>query len=522
MKTWYKVACLGVICMVILDVGAQKLITQDRRVKASQEEQPSNNPTKIFIGRQESVNQSCQEDSSLDEFPDDLFTEEQRRNGAIILHLMGAIYCFTLLAVVCNDYFLPAIECICIDLRIPKDVAAATFMSTATTMPEFFTNTISTLITHSEMGLGNIIGSLMFNTLGVAALSALAINKSIQLDWWPVCRDCVIYSFHTIVLIIVAWGGVITFWETFVMVCLCLCYYVIIIITNYKLKGRLRVFVEDHLNCCSSTRYDLTLPAEHSAKGKLPLEKEHNHHHQDGVFAITPSEFSNVPPTFKEKEYILDEDDLKKRGKSLFRCPEGGILRKIWWLYTWPIKLILTCLCPDPKKYRKLYPITFIMCIAFIGANSFIIVWMLTVFGTTFKIPDVVMGLTFLSAGSAMPEALSSIMSVRKGESGIGVSNALGANSLAILLSLGVPWFIHNIVNYNVPGKNVIHISSYGIEYTLGILVLSTISLFVILTISGFRLRRRVGLALITVWGVFIVLQVLIEMNIFWPWVTEC
>lgn len=135
-------------------------------------------------------------------------------------------------------------------------------------------------------------------------------------------------------------------------------------------------------------------------------------------------------------EYILDEDDLKKRGKSLFRCPEGGILRKIWWLYTWPIKLILTCLCPDPKKYRKLYPITFIMCIAFIGANSFIIVWMLTVFGelnflgimliwicftlvvfigTTFKIPDVVMGLTFLSAGSAMPEALSSIMSVRKG-----------------------------------------------------------------------------------------------------------
>lgn len=191
---------------------------------------------------------------------------------------MGAIYCFTLLAVVCNDYFLPAIECICIDLRIPKDVAAATFMSTATTMPEFFTNTISTLITHSEMGLGNIIGSLMFNTLGVAALSALAINKvsecdnvigvsetnsnkclqSIQLDWWPVCRDCVIYSFHTIVLIIVAWGGVITFWETFVMVCLCLCYYVIIIITNYKLKGRLRVFVEDHLNCCSSTRYGMS------------------------------------------------------------------------------------------------------------------------------------------------------------------------------------------------------------------------------------------------------------------------
>lgn len=50
-------------------------------------------------------------------------------------------------------------------------------MATATSMPEFFTNTISTLITHSDMGLGTIIGSLMFNTLGVASLAALAINK---------------------------------------------------------------------------------------------------------------------------------------------------------------------------------------------------------------------------------------------------------------------------------------------------------------------------------------------------------
>lgn len=50
-------------------------------------------------------------------------------------------------------------------------------MATATSMPEFFTNTISTLILDSDMGLGTIIGSLMFNTLGVAGLAALAIDK---------------------------------------------------------------------------------------------------------------------------------------------------------------------------------------------------------------------------------------------------------------------------------------------------------------------------------------------------------
>lgn len=54
-------------------------------------------------------------------------------------------------------------------------------MATATSMPEFFTNTISVLITNSDMGLGTIMGSLMFNTLGVAGLAALAIAKVIFL-----------------------------------------------------------------------------------------------------------------------------------------------------------------------------------------------------------------------------------------------------------------------------------------------------------------------------------------------------
>lgn len=47
-------------------------------------------------------------------------------------------------------------------------------MATATTTPELFTNVISTFIAESDMGVGTIIGSLMFNTLGVAAVAALA------------------------------------------------------------------------------------------------------------------------------------------------------------------------------------------------------------------------------------------------------------------------------------------------------------------------------------------------------------
>lgn len=42
-------------------------------------------------------------------------------------------------------------------------------------------------------------------------------------------------------------------------------------------------------------------------------------------------------------------------------------------------------------------------------------VWMVVVIGFTFGIPDSVMGITFLAAGSSVPDAMSSVLVVRQG-----------------------------------------------------------------------------------------------------------
>lgn len=47
-------------------------------------------------------------------------------------------------------------------------------MSVATSCPEFFVNVISTFLTESDMGIGTIVGSAIFNALGVAAIGGLA------------------------------------------------------------------------------------------------------------------------------------------------------------------------------------------------------------------------------------------------------------------------------------------------------------------------------------------------------------
>lgn len=127
------------------------------------------------------------------------------------------------------------------------------------------------------------------------------------------------------------------------------------------------------------------------------------------------------------------------------------------------------------------------------------------------------MGLTFLAAGGCMPEGISSVLMVRKNEGGVGVSNSLGANSLAILMSLGIPWLFRNIIHRNDPTMNTILMTSNGIVCLILLLLISAVALYVVLTLSRYRLKRTVGLILITIYLVTITFGILIELKVFFP-----
>lgn len=56
--------------------------------------------------------------AAIFEFPSDGFTRQDRKHGWITVHLLIACYCFWLLAIVCDDYFVPAIELMCKSMSI--------------------------------------------------------------------------------------------------------------------------------------------------------------------------------------------------------------------------------------------------------------------------------------------------------------------------------------------------------------------------------------------------------------------
>ena len=98
--------------------------------------------------------------------------------------------------------------------------------------------------------------------------------------------------------------------------------------------------------------------------------------------------------------------------------PEGLAARLCWFLGL-PINMVYFFTIPDVTKesWQKCRVVVcFTVCIAWIAVSSYTLVWMVSIIGYTFEIPDAVMGLTLVAFGSSVPDCSSSLFIARKGK----------------------------------------------------------------------------------------------------------
>ncbi|CDQ71606.1 unnamed protein product [Oncorhynchus mykiss] len=160
---------------------------------------------------------SADGNESQGDYPTDLFTLEERRQGAVVLHMFGMLYMFISLAIVCDEFFVPALTVITEKLAISDDVAGATFMAAGGSAPELFTSIIGVFVSHSNVGIGTIVGSAVFNILFVIGMCAIFSREILNLTWWPLFRDVSFYIMDLIMLICFFLDNYISYWESIVL-----------------------------------------------------------------------------------------------------------------------------------------------------------------------------------------------------------------------------------------------------------------------------------------------------------------
>ncbi|XP_053860195.1 sodium/potassium/calcium exchanger 2 isoform X3 [Vidua macroura] len=200
---------------LVSSLDSQKLVHGHQRTLLDFTEQNENGtPDPHASMKYEAGHDNETDDHAKGEYPEDLFSLEERRQGAVILHIIGMIYMFIALAIVCDEFFVPSLTVITEKLAISDDVAGATFMAAGGSAPELFTSLIGVFISHSNVGIGTIVGSAVFNILFVIGMCALFSKEILNLTWWPLFRDMSFYIIDLILLIIFFLDNFIMWWES--------------------------------------------------------------------------------------------------------------------------------------------------------------------------------------------------------------------------------------------------------------------------------------------------------------------
>ncbi|XP_014257062.1 sodium/potassium/calcium exchanger 4 [Cimex lectularius] len=430
---------------------------------------------------------------AMDDFPKDWFTEQERSEGAVVLHVLASLYLFLALALVCDKYFVPAVERICKALNMSNDVAGATFMAAATSAPELFVNVIGTFITEGDIGIGTIVGSAVFNILAVAACCGLGAGMVIPLHWWPLTRDCLAYGVTVTILICIIHDERVEWYEALVLVLLYIVYIAI-------------MYWDKKIQSCTT-----------GSTGSETSEQPQS----DAVGAVEGGEMNigDLPQQNGNVKTNRPPPEPQETGLwAVVSFPyKKGIVRKLAWLLVLPIHTVFLVTIPDCERprFKKWFPLTFLMCIIWIGSLSYLVAWMITIVGDTLRIPDSVMGITFLAAGTSVPEAVSSVIVAKQGHGSMGISNSLGSNTFDILLCLGLPWLIKASFLPTSAGHHFVGINSRGLEYSAISLLSTLLMLYTAFAANKFKLDNKVGHTCLIMYLMFLILATLIELNVF-------
>uniref|UniRef100_S4R4H4 Solute carrier family 24 member 3 n=1 Tax=Petromyzon marinus TaxID=7757 RepID=S4R4H4_PETMA len=533
--------------------------------------------------------------AAINEFPKDIFTNEERKHGGLLLHVFCTMYMFYALALVCDDFFVPSLEKISERLQLSEDVAGATFMAAGSSAPELFTSVIvwceGVFVTKGDVGVGTIVGSAVFNILCIIGVCGLFAGQIVRLTWWSLFRDSVFYTISIIALILFICDEIVSWWESVILIML---YALYILVMKQRFNMKIQTFLGSKRKPCAvamangtthgvdvddSNSYDPTMvllskgsSAPHSSVimvDEILYSQPHKLSFSEaGLRMMITSHFGprtrlrmasrmlileqqrlkfsartiKFSPRHKGENNYLSNDDVEvfspvsppapqishpapapcppeptpifvPHASASLRIPDG-VCNKLKWMFAWPLGLLLYFTVPNCAKARweNWFMASFVISTIWIAVFSYVMVWMVTVIGYTLGIPDVIMGITFLAAGTSVPDCMASLIVARQGMGDMAVSNSIGSNVFDILVGLGLPWALQTLlVDY---GSHV-EINSRGLIYSV-VLLLASVGITVLgIYLNNWKLDRKLGLACLFVYAVFLCFSIMIEFNVF-------
>ena len=223
----------------------------------------------------------------------------------------------------------------------------------------------------------------------------------------------------------------------------------------------------------------------------------------------------------KQHETAQQHEEEEEGGNMLEWPADADIQGKVMFLIAFPLVLLFCVFIPDVRKegklfgikYKEFYIYSFFMSIAMVGALSYIMVWLAVTIGKQWNIPDEIMGLTFLAAGTSVPDLLTSVLVAMQGEGDMAVSSSIGSNIFDVTVGLPVPWIFYTAVR-----NEAFPVGADGVGTSIVILILMLVAVIVCIASYGWKMTKALGYSMFGLYVLFVIQDLLRnpELN-WWP-----
>lgn len=183
----------------------------------------------------------------------------------------------------------------------------------------------------------------------------------------------------------------------------------------------------------------------------------------------------------------------------------AGYFPWVWYIISFPLfALFINTIVDVRKEGRAKYAIlAFVACLAWMGLFSYFLVCWVEIIGATLGIPSVIMGLTFLAAGTSVPDMLAAVIVAKKGQGDKAVSSSIGSNVFDICVGLAFPWLLFNLI-YKIP----VVVIADGFLISIIILFLTLLIMILTIKLRGWTLPQSSGYFFIFLYFVYVIQQV--------------
>jgi len=347
------------------------------------------------------------------------------------------------------------------------------------------------------------VGSAIFNVLFVIAACGVAAPGTLQLSGYPLARDSVFY-FIDLVCLMVFFGfvspGQVEAWEAGVLFKLYIVYCIFMYFSSSVEEKLAECADERRFRKLDRNRDGQLTGVEISADEELKLGLKEADTNGDGrlskqeVKIYLKSRRQLIQA--KEAEGAADEEDSSPL--TLMPPKDAGIGGWLWYLFTWPLVLLLVLTVPDVRRkgcWKNLYLLTFLLSIFWIAVFSKVMVDCTEVVGVFIDVSAEILAVTVLAWGTSIPDLLTSILVTLQHHGDMAVSSSIGSNIFDVTVGLPVP-FLLRILYTGCPYP----VGADGIVSSIGLLVVMLLVTIGSIMCNGWVLNKCLGYMMFILW----------------------